>query len=1190
MLREVFRFECRHQLRGPLFLIVALTFFLLAFFGMASENITIGGGTANLNLNAAFAIVQTHFVFATLAMFAAVAFVASAITRDYELKTAEVLFSTGVGPGAFLFGRFLGGTLFAFLAACAAVLGTLVGTFMPWLDPERIGPFVWEPYLFSVWGVLLPSVFIVCALFFSVAALSRSLFAAYAAAVGLIVALVVVQANTDQETIRYTALADPFGRVAFSEVTRYWTVFDKNARVPEFAGTLLTSRILWLGLAAACLGLTAARFRLTLSPGWRPRFRRRRREAPTDVRPARTEVPARPRFSASLVWRQLGSQIRMDVRGVLKSVPFYVILAFGMLNVVSGFYLSVSQLYGTPVLPLTGLMLQAVSSNYAFIGIVIIIYYAGELVHRERQTGVAELVDATPVPNAVLVVGKIVALWFVILALLAVVMVAAMAAQAVNGYFEFQPGVYLSGLFLVLGWPLYLLSVIAVLIQVLLRSKFAGMLGTLVVFLGLNVLDSLGYEHGLYQLGLEPPRYSDLNGWGHFTTPLVAFGVYGALIALLLGVLAHLLFPRGRTDRIRERWALARQRLTRPVVAVAAIGFVGAVTVGSWIFYNTNVLNSYQTGEDLERLQADYERRYKQYEGLPQPEPVDLDVNVDIYPAERRIESRGRIVFENVRGAPLDELHLSLARPLRVNVLTVPGAELIEDDARLGYRRYRLAEPLAPGARLDVDFDLTWANPGFVNRRSTTRVVGNGTFVDNTEIMPLPGYNPGNELGDNNKRRKYGLDPVRRLPRYDEAPEDGRSQFGVGTRSAFRATVSTSADQVAIAPGYLEREWREGDRRYFRYAMDAPIWPFVSFLSARYAVARDAWRDVAIEVYYHPSHDYNVQAMIEATKKSLDYFTREFGPYPYRQFRILEFPAYAVFAQSFPNTIPFSEAIGFVADLSDPRDIDYVGYVTAHELAHQWWAHQVVGRYAQGMTVLVETLAQYSALMVMEREYGPEKMRRFLKYELDRYLSSRGGELIEELPLKLVENQGYIHYRKGSLVMYALKDAMGEAAVNRALRRLLDEYAFKGPPFPLSGALIDALRAEAAPDQQALITDLFERITLFDLKVTDARVDALPDGRYRVAFDVEAHQLDADGQGRETEVPLNLALDVAVFGAAGDDLGEDDLPDPLVIEKRPVASGTTSFEFVVDEAPERVGIDPYLKMIDRNPADNLKRV
>ena len=330
--------------------------------------------------------------------------------------------------------------------------------------------------------------------------------------------------------------------------------------------------------------------------------------------------------------------------------------------------------------------------------------------------------------------------------------------------------------------------------------------------------------------------------------------------------------------------------------------------------------------------------------------------------------------------------------------------------------------------------------------------------------------------------------------------------------------------------------------------------------------------------------------MIEATQKSLDYFSAQFSPYQYRQFRILEFPAYASFAQSFPNTIPFSEAIGFVADLRDDKDIDYVFYVTAHEMAHQWWAHQVVGRYAQGMTVLVETLAQYSALMVLEREYGPQRMRRFLKYELDRYLSDRGGELIEELPLKLVENQGYIHYRKGSLAMYALKDAIGEAAVNRALRKIIDRYAFKGTPFPRSGELIAALRAEAGPEHQALITDLFEKITLFDLRVAEVDVEETSEGRYRVEVAVSARKFEADGSGRETESPMDVVLDIAVFGEAGDALGEDDLPEPLLLEKQRIRTGETRFEFMVDERPVRVGIDPYLKMIDKNPDDNLKRV
>ena len=81
--------------------------------------------------------------------------------------------------------------------------------------------------------------------------------------------------------------------------------------------------------------------------------------------------------------------------------------------------------------------------------------------------------------------------------------------------------------------------------------------------------------------------------------------------------------------------------------------------------------------------------------------------------------------------------------------------------------------------------------------------------------------------------------------------------------------------------------------------------------------------------------------------------------------------------------------------------------------------------------MLSETFAQYSALMVMKKKYGAAKMQKFLAYELDRYLIGRATEQKKELPLARVENQDYIHYRKGSLVMYALADYIGEDKVNR---------------------------------------------------------------------------------------------------------------------------------------------------------------
>ena len=197
---------------------------------------------------------------------------------------------------------------------------------------------------------------------------------------------------------------------------------------------------------------------------------------------------------------------------------------------------------------------------------------------------------------------------------------------------------------------------------------------------------------------------------------------------------------------------------------------------------------------------------------------------------------------------------------------------------------------------------------------------------------------------------------------------------------------------------------------------------------------------------------------MKGMKAALDYCTTNFSPYQNKTVRIVEFPRYATFAQSFPASIPYSEAIGFIArvDPKSEEDINYPYYVTAHEVAHQWWAHQVIGGNVQGATLMSESLAQYTAMMVMKHEVGPEQMRRFLKYEMDRYLIGRSVERKKELPLERVENQGYIHYNKASVVFYALQDYAGEENVNRALHDYVQAVAYQDPPYTNAVELIDA--------------------------------------------------------------------------------------------------------------------------------------
>jgi ABC-2 type transport system permease protein len=329
-------------------------------------------------------------------------------------------------------------------------------------------------------------------------------------------------------------------------------------------------------------------------------------------------------------------------------------------------------------------------------------------------------------------------------------------------------------------------------------------------------------------------------------------------------------------------------------------------------------------------------------------------------------------------------------------------------------------------------------------------------------------------------------------------------------------------------------------------------------------------------------------------KVSLDVFTSAFSPYQFKQSRILEFPAYESFAQAFAGTVPYSESIGFIQNhpekgVEGDEKIDLVTYVTAHELGHQWWAHQVVGADKQGMTMLSETFAQYSAMLVMEKLYGPEMVRKFLKFELDSYLRNRGGEVVEELPLVRVENQGYIHYRKGTLIMYWLKEMVGEPAVDRALQRLIAQYAFKPAPYPSSSEFVKMLREEAGPQHEQLITDLFEKITLYDMKAKDATSRKLADGKYEVTFTIEGKKLYADGKGKETESPLSETFEVGVFTAQPGKKGFSK-ESVVLVERRTVTTGDQKVTFTVDREPKWVGIDPYNKRIDRNSDDNLTAV
>lgn len=1194
MLAEIFRFELRYQFRQPVFWVSSFFFFLLTFFAVSTDAIVLGGSIGKIHRNAPFVIMQLMLVMSLLGIFVVTAFVAGTVLRDYDHRTQAMFFSTPMKKRDYLLGRFFGSLTAALALFGIVALAIWLGSLMPWLEAERVGPFDWKPYAFALGVLVAPNLLLSGSLFFALATWTRNLMYTYVGVVALFVGYMVAGVlSQDVQQDEMSVILDPFGSGAFTYLTKYWTVAERNSQILPLSEPLVLNRLLWIGVGLLIFGLAYWRFRFTVRERKAKKDKKNRsRESVQELsvsRPLDTyDVHAPQRFDWRTAVAQLGRQTRFEVGTIAKSLAFPIILAFGVLNIVGNSF-AVDQLFGTPVYPVTHLMINILQGAFLFV-LIVITFYSGEVVWRERSHRMHEVQDALPVPHWAQWGGKMAALAFVLFTLLAVSILTSVAIQAARGYQDFEWSLYVQGIFGVVGIPFLLAMVLALFLQVVSGNKYLGFLLMILYFISGPVLSALDLQHNLYQYAGSPPTpYSDMNGYGHFLAGASWYYVYWSLFAIVLLVLVHLFWIRGSEEGFRRRLTIARRRLKGPAAGVLAAAGVAFVAVGSFIYYNTNVLNDYLPNDVQEERQARFEKLYRQYIDLPQPKITGVYAEVDIYPDERDVMIRGHYRVQNKTSEAISQLHLTVAPDVTIRELSFPGARSTLEDDELGYFIYDLEDPMEPGETRELTYDLAVLRDGFVNHSPDTRIVENGTFFNSQHFFPHIGYAGGGELVDPNTRREYGLPPVQRLPDLDDA--DARQANALSSESDwldFETIVSTRADQIALAPGYLVRQWEENGRRYFHYEMDAPILGFWAYLSADWEVARDRWNDVDIEIYYDAKHPYNVERMIDGVKASLDYFTENFGPYQHRQVRILEFPRYARFAQSFPNTIPFSESIGFIARLDDPQDIDYVFYVTAHEVAHQWWGHQVVGGNVQGSTMLIETLSQYSALMVMKREYGEEHMRKFLKYELDSYLRGRGGELVEELPLFRVENQPYIHYRKGSLVMYALQDAVGEGRLNQALTDFVADMKFQEPPYTYTRDFLDYVEAITPPEQRPFVDDLFRHITLYDNRAQEALWERRDDGKYVVRLKVSSQKLRADGGGTEETVELGDWMDVGVFGAPGEDTPKEG--KVLAVERRKVTEPETVFELVVDEEPRQAGIDPFNKLIDRNPEDNLTRV
>jgi ABC-2 type transport system permease protein len=1179
MLTDIVHFEWRYHTRQVSFLAAAALFFI---FGFALT--TTGFGPDNVNVNSPYSIAQSIGLLSLAAVFILAVFCANAVVRDRETQMEEIVFTTSVAKLPFLVGRFTGSFLAAFTAFSASALGMLIARFMPWLDPDRLGAVNPLHYLWALLVIALPNMLFAGVVLFALSTITRSVLASYVGSVLLYVLYFVTAAMTNSplmassvpgvnEGASLAALLDPFALSAFFEQTQNWVPAVRNTRLLSLTGNLLLNRLLWIAASIAILALVYRLFSFRVAAGARQPARAAHEHAKAvAAATALQTIPYTPVPTEPSQWASYLAATKIEIRTFLLTLPFFVMLllwaalaAFEIISDVNGGE------YGSASYPASGMLFSTIHTPLTMLATILLIYTAAEMVWRERTLRISGILHATPAANAVFVASKCTALTALIVALTATALGTAAVVQLAKDWSP-DPMLLLSfGYFI--AAPLVLFACAAVFIQTLSPHKYVGML--IVVLLAVISMqgEAFGLEQRLLRFGSVPSLiYSEMNGFGP-SARFHWFIAYWSALAGLFLLLATALWRHGVGGLRRLRPILRRASRSSRAVAIALTA--AFIATGAVIFYNTNVLNAHETQAEVLDWKAGYERTYKTFAALPQPRIAEVRASVDLYPVERRFRVRGEYGLVNETARPIDRILLAVRRDADAVTLKIPAARQSVDQ-RFHQHLFRLDTPLQPGARTAVHFDVTYENPGFVTDDVNQTVIENGSYVMTHRAFPSIGYRASYEIEDPRERRRQGL-PVSSAAAAASREFLQHDEIAAMDWVRFDVTVSTAGDQQVVAPGRLVRQWEHDGRRSFQFRPDAPIPNQFIIASARYAVTKATHHGVPIEIYHHPGHTYNVARMMRAAADSLAYLGGNFGPYRHDTLRLAEvsahFANFSGFAQ--PGVVFFGENRGFLIDARDPRRLDLVYRRVAHEIAHQWFGYTLVPADGPGDSMLTESLTKYCELMVLEKAYGREQVRQSLTYELDLYLSGRTGESEAEPPLSRVDNQAYLYYRKGALVLYALKDLLGEATVNTALRNLMREMG--GPRKQSTSAhVLRHLLAVAPPQHHALIDQWLNGVVLYDFKLDKAASRRLPNGKYEVTMRVTAAK-----ESHDQPIAMGEAIDIGVFSA------ED---ERLYLAKHTLRDGAQDITVVVDKAPLIAAVDPYICRIDRNRFDNSKRI
>jgi len=1106
--------DLKESLSRPLFVIFALLMLLNGYWMSRgnwifhSIDTSLGGPKAWADSEFQTAYVYALIGFLEIAFFVAVA-AGMSLIRDDEHKVGDLLHSTPLRPAEYVWGKFLAALLASFAAVAVLPLSTGLLTHLapdPG-NPEIYGPFHLLAYLRPALVFLVPVV-----VFTAGVTLALGRWTGRPILVFLFPVIVFLLCQSylwgtypprisegASNVLRYL---DPSG---FRWLKESWLLTDRgllfyNTRPIAYDTPFLLSRIGFFLFGLLLVDLS----RRHLAGRLRRPARVRRPEAA-----AVAAAPARPLSVLGMTSRPAGflrdawAVTRFELQELAAQPGLYIFIPFILLALYILYRDYRGAEFDSPMLLTPGTAAVQGMSFLVFALGLLFLFYTVESLERERTSGTASLFYATPVPTGAIVAGKIAAN----LAVLAVALLGAFGVVALmmSGQgrvpLEIGPFLLVWGLLLtptMIVWMAFVAAVLA-----LTKSRFA----TYGVGLGAAMLTAFFFMRGHMNwvgnwplIGMSETGsaviWTDLGRFEIDRAALVLNRLFFLALAVLFGWFAGRFLLRRDRDRLHPVLPPAGRR--RTLLTAGALALLPLV-LGFALWAEVN--RGFQ-GATVRKERKDYwQKNLHTWDGdplLPYVTRVEMDLDLD--PDTRSLRASGFYDLQNQKDQPLYWFPVTGGNAWKGLAWTLDRRPYQPEDRSRLYV-FRLAKPLARGESVRLGFHYQATILPGVSRNGGELVLGEGAPGEfllpsgavltgrNPDFVPKIGFDP--HIGVDEKNHS---EPRIYPPHFTDGITDSDLD-----RSAFtqRLRITSPADYIVNSTGVMTSETLQNGRRVRVWESDYPVRVFNIAAGRHWAVKRGP----GTAVFYYPGHPYNVGTLLDALNGARRYYAQWYMPYPWRELRLNEFPAYAGYARGNATNIFFSEGTGFLARPEPGNDVAFA--VAAHESAHQWWGHIMSPGEGPGGIVLAEGAANFATLMLLEQMRGPLARQTFAT-QIEAVYGER-RQPSDELPLaEIVEREGrpgdvVVVYNRGGWALWMLYQRMGKDAFLAGVQQFFRTY-HNNPDHPVTNDFL-ALMRSYAPDKAAfddVARQMFQQTAIPEYQIEEKSKRALGGGAWEV--------------------------------------------------------------------------------------------